>query len=345
MTRERPSVSARAGRLRAATPAPSPTPRTGEVPPDEERGPTPNTLVVANPALRGGFVQLPVAVLQTPGLSRDAKLLYAILLRYAWQAGSCFPGYETLQADMDCSPNSLTKYMSELDRVGLISRQRRYLGQTTIYTLHELPKKALPGKSRKNCDTSPPKTATPASQKLRHESDSEESDSEEQHHGASQLRDPAPPSGADADDALVASLEERGITPRVARQLATTHDAKAVREQLDWLPYRPQAKNPAGALVDAIRGAWPPPPAWLEAQEHAATVARQAEAEVQRQAEEEAHRRAWAQKPPEERIAGRLAFWIQGRRVKGREPTDAEIAAQRARLLAELASAPPTAPG
>ena len=338
MTRERPSVSARPSRLRAGAPATSPAPRTGEVPPDEERGPEPDTLVLANPALRGGFVQLPVAVLQTPGLSRDAKLLYAILLRYAWQAGSCFPGYETLQADMDCSPNSLTKYMGELDRVGLISRQRRYLGQTTIYTLHELPKKALPGKSRKNCDTSPPKTATSVSQKLRHESDSVETDSVEQHQGAAAAAPPVASPGA-PDDALVAALQERGLTPRIAYQLATTHTAQAIREQLEWHPYRPKAANPAGALVQAIRDAWPPPPTWLEAQEHAAAVARQAEADARRQAEAEAHRREWEAKPPEERIAGRLRFWLTGQRRKGREPTAAEIAARKAQLLAELAPA------
>jgi hypothetical protein len=339
MTRERPSVSTRVGRSRAASTIPAPPPRTGEVPPDEERGPEPNTLVLANPALRGGFVQLPVAVLQTPGLSRDAKLLYAILLRYAWQAGSCFPGYETLQADMDCSPNSLTKYMGELDRVGLISRQRRYLGQTTIYTLHELPKQALPGKSRKNWDTSPPKTATSASQKLRHESDSVESDSGEQHQGAAPAAPPDASSGA-PDDALVATLQERGLTPRMAHQLAATHDAQAIQEQLAWHPYRPTATNPAGALVQAIRDAWPPPAAWLEAQEHAVAVARQAEEDARRRAEEEAHRREWAAKPPEERIAGRLRFWLTGQRRKGREPTAAEIAARKTQLLAELAAAP-----
>jgi hypothetical protein len=149
---------------------------------------------------------------------------------------------------------------------------------------------------------------------------------------------PHAPAGA-LDDALVASLEERGLTPRVARQLVTAHDAAAIREQLAWLPHRPKPANPAGALVLAIREGWPAPPAWLEAQEHAAAVARQAEAEAARRAEEEAVRRAWAAKPPEERIAGRLQFWIQRRRLKGQAPDEAEIAARRAQLLGELAGA------
>jgi hypothetical protein len=148
------------------------------------------------------------------------------------------------------------------------------------------------------------------------------------------------PNGAD-DDALQL-LVSKGVTRRIAQELVQTHPAEAIRQQLAWQAYRPPATSPAGALVRAIRDAWPPPPAWLEAQEYAATVARQAEAERRRQEEDEARRREWAQKPPEERIAGRLTFWIQGQRAKRREPTEAEIAARRAELLAELEAPAPT---
>jgi hypothetical protein len=37
-------------------------------------------------------------------------------------------------------------------------------------------------------------------------------------------------------------------------------------------------------------------------------------------------------------IAGRLTFWLQGRRFKGYEPSEAELAAKRVELLAELAA-------
>ena len=52
-----------------------------------------------------------------------------------------------------------------------------------------------------------------------------------------------------------------------------------------------------------------------------------------------ARRRAWLQKPPEERIAGRLQFWVLGRRAKRHGPTVGEIAARRAELPAELPAA------
>jgi hypothetical protein len=152
------------------------------------------------------------------------------------------------------------------------------------------------------------------------------------------------PTGADDDDALQLLLSQ-GVTRRIAQELVQTHSSEAIRQQVTWQAHRPPAKSPAGALVRAIRDAWPAPPAWSEAQAHAAAVARQAEEERRRQEEEAARRRAWAQKPPEERIAGRLQFWVLGRRAKRHEPTAAEIAARKAELLAELQPVPPPPAG
>jgi hypothetical protein len=132
---------------------------------------------------------------------------------------------------------------------------------------------------------------------------------------------------------------------RIVSDLATKHPAALIRQQVEWQRYRPAAKSPAGALVQAIRDAWPPPPAWVEAQEHAATVARQAEEEARRCEEDEAHRQEWEAKPPEERIAGRLQFWLAGQRRKGREPNEAEVAAKRAALLTELTTPSGSASG
>jgi hypothetical protein len=133
-------------------------------------------------------------------------------------------------------------------------------------------------------------------------------------------------------------LVSRGVTRRIAQALVAEHPAAAIRQQVAWQAYRPAATSPAGALVQAIRDAWPPPPAWLEAQERATAVARHAEEEAHRRAEEEARRREWEAKPPEERIAGRLQFWLLQQRAKRREPSAAEVAAKRAELLAGLAT-------
>jgi hypothetical protein len=306
------------------------------------------TLAVANAALRGGFVLLPRAVLHAPRLSRDAKLLYAVLLSYAWQGGSCFPGYQRLQADLGCGINQLTKYLRDLEGAGLITRRRRGLGKTTVYTLHDPPPPPRAEPDRPSTTPAPPLihrfgesrvtgTVKAVSPVRRHEQDSGEQDPRGHHPPPLAPTAPVGVGSAGAvDDALLELLIAQGVTRRIAGELVAKHAGEAIRQQVAWQPYRPPAKSPAGALVQAIRDAWPPPQAWVEAQEHAAAVARQAEEEAGRRAEEDARRREWEAKPPEERIAGRLQFWLLGRRRKGLEPTEAEVAARRAELLAEL---------
>src|SRR5262245_32227947 len=66
-----------------------------------------------------GFVCLPRAVLRARGLSRDAKLLYALLRDYARQDGQCFPGTARLRADLGCGHNQLARALGELEAAGL----------------------------------------------------------------------------------------------------------------------------------------------------------------------------------------------------------------------------------
>jgi hypothetical protein len=62
-----------------------------------------------------------------------------VLLSYAWQQGSCFPGAERLQHDLGCGKNQVTRYLLELEDTDLICRRRRGQGKTTLYTLHDPP--------------------------------------------------------------------------------------------------------------------------------------------------------------------------------------------------------------
>ncbi len=327
-----------------------------------------STLAVANAALRSGFVLLPRTILHAPSLSRDAKLLYAVLLSYAWQEGSCFPGYERLQEDLQCSVNSVTKYMQELEQAKLISRRRRGLGKTNIYTINDLPglpsakdtPTAVPATERERATTTKKRksqthkswdsgltpSVTPAPQLLRRKYDSPERDSEEQHQPAPLATEALPKSFAsesasnDAAD-VVALLLAQGVTKRVALSLASNHPSDAIQQQMEWHRYRPTVnKNPAGALVRAIRDDWAPPQAWLDAKAHEAAVARQGDRQAKeraaRQAEEEDRRRRWDAMTPEERIQGPLVLWTARQKLHGREPTAAEIAARQAELIAQL---------
>jgi hypothetical protein len=89
-----------------------------------------------NPVLRGGFTQVPNFILKDPTLSVGAKVAYAMFLSYAWHNDSCFPGQERLAADMGMTRPRVTQLVAELERVGLVSIQRRGQGKTNLYTIH-----------------------------------------------------------------------------------------------------------------------------------------------------------------------------------------------------------------
>jgi len=113
-------------------------PTSGHMKNDIDSSKEAKTLIIEDRVLAGGFVQLPKVVLQATSLSRDAKLLYAILLSYAWQATQCFPGYKSLCRDMGAGETTVRQYMAELKVKGLITWRRRGLNQTNVYTLLKL---------------------------------------------------------------------------------------------------------------------------------------------------------------------------------------------------------------
>ena len=356
----RPAAAFPATGARTRSPVPHvPPPASGAAAaaPDAEH----NTLIVTNAALRGGFVQLPRAILHAQGLSRDAKLLYAVLLSYAWQAGSCFPGYERLKADLGCGINQITRYMRELETARLITRRRRGQGKTTIYTLHDLPPPAEECVNHQISDSPPKrkqshrisestltKTVTPQPPFRRRVIDSPEIDPEKQQQGiGSTAQAQQATKAVPATQRVVALLVEHGVTLRIARDLADQHAPEKIQQQIDWHPHRPAlSKNPAGALVQAIREGWAPPVAWVEAVEreaaNAATLRQQEEEHAARAAEDAERRMRLEALSPEERVRGQLEFWTTGQRLKGREPSDAQITAQQAILIARLNAAPPT---
>ena len=89
-----------------------------------------------DPVAAAGFTQVPNVILKSTELSVGAKLTYAMLLSYAWQNESCFPGQETLAEDMGSGRCSVVRYLDELERQGIVSIKRQGLGKVNIYTLH-----------------------------------------------------------------------------------------------------------------------------------------------------------------------------------------------------------------
>lgn len=89
-----------------------------------------------DPVPARGFTALPNAVLLSTILSRDARLLYALLLHHAWQDRCCFPSHATLAAELGAGETMLRLYLRELERAGLISQRRRGQGRSNLYVLH-----------------------------------------------------------------------------------------------------------------------------------------------------------------------------------------------------------------
>jgi hypothetical protein len=93
-------------------------------------------LDTTNPVLQSGFTQVPNFILKDANLSPGAKVTYAMFLSYAWHNDWCFPGQDRMANDMGMSRSRVTEFVSELERSGLISIQRRGQGKTNFYTVH-----------------------------------------------------------------------------------------------------------------------------------------------------------------------------------------------------------------
>lgn len=96
------------------------------------------TIEILDTTLKQGFSQIPRTVLRASNLSMQAKTLYALLLDYAWQKGSCFPGQNRLGKDLGVHRNTIQKYLLELRDFGLIKWDRRGFKQTNIYYILSL---------------------------------------------------------------------------------------------------------------------------------------------------------------------------------------------------------------
>lgn len=82
-----------------------------------------------------GFTQVPNLVLKQAALSAGAKLVYALLLSYAWHNNSCFPGQDRLVADCGKTQAWVSQQMKDLEKHEFLEIQRRGQGKTNIYVL------------------------------------------------------------------------------------------------------------------------------------------------------------------------------------------------------------------
>lgn len=84
-----------------------------------------------------GYTLIPNYVLHTDKISSFAKLVYAILLSYAWgDKNSSFPGQVALAKDCGLSERSVRNAIKELEEKEFITIFQRGLGKTNKYILH-----------------------------------------------------------------------------------------------------------------------------------------------------------------------------------------------------------------
>src|ERR1700733_6989661 len=93
-------------------------------------------LVGADPATRQGFTQVPNFILTNDKISVGAKLVYAMLHKYAGYDDGCIPGQAKLAHDMGAGERSVRTYLKELESAEMLEINQRGLGKTNLYRLH-----------------------------------------------------------------------------------------------------------------------------------------------------------------------------------------------------------------
>lgn len=92
-----------------------------------------HTIVVLNQSLKHGFTQLPNYILKDTRLSFGARLTFAVLLSYAWQEGSCFPGQGRMAKDLGTTDRSIRTFLTELKTKGYVDWKQQGLNKPNIY--------------------------------------------------------------------------------------------------------------------------------------------------------------------------------------------------------------------
>ena len=97
------------------------------------------------------YTVTPEHLILDPRLSDRAFRLWCRLDRYVGDHESAFPSRESLGIELDCSKSSIDRAVDELVAAGWLTKERRALGDTNLYTLVTVPEKAvraLIGKAR-----------------------------------------------------------------------------------------------------------------------------------------------------------------------------------------------------
>lgn len=83
--------------------------------------------------MKDGFTIVPNTVLSAE-IPKELKLLYILLLMFAFQKGSCFPGCKTIGKLLGAHERTVRRNLCKLETIKWIRIERRK-GLTSVYTL------------------------------------------------------------------------------------------------------------------------------------------------------------------------------------------------------------------
>ena len=146
----------------------------------------------------------------------------------------------------------------------------------------------------------------------------------------------------DRDEKLVLQLTCQGISRESALQLVKKYPERIQEkiEILGWVKKREpnKIKDSAAYLRRMIEEDWSTPEGFVSKKEREAKLQELDREQRERAREAKVKAQEWAARPPDDRITGRLEFWIAGEKFKYHQPTEEEIAAKKAELISELPS-------
>jgi len=112
----------------------------------------PSTIRFRDPAIAAGFTALPNWILKKRGLIPGAKVLYALLLSYAWQSDHCWPGQAQLAEDLEVTDRTIRTWLTELQAHDLLTVEQRGLTQTNVYWIEPWQVPTVPADGRFRSD-------------------------------------------------------------------------------------------------------------------------------------------------------------------------------------------------
>lgn len=101
--------------------------------------PTDNSELTYDPELAAGYyIQIRSDFLRSPAFTPIAKVLYEVLLTYAAEKATAWPGQARLARECAVSEPTIRRALGELRAATLVTQERRGLNLTNRYHLHKL---------------------------------------------------------------------------------------------------------------------------------------------------------------------------------------------------------------